>query len=1008
MGALADIVCAGLITPWLAQTCTAQAGSNTAIIAPSPALPAYTSRSWQTDEGLPNNLVRVITQTPDGYLWVGTRMGLARFDGVHFTSFNARNTPALENPNISALCVDKDGSLWIGTYGNGLLRLDGGSFSHYMPTNGLVGDELSAIYCGRDGSLWIGTTSGLSCYQAGKFTNYTRKEGLASDIVRSILEDRHGDIWIATGEGLNRLRAGKIESFTVTNGLPDNSVRALWEDGDGRLWIGSNGGLLCYEQGKFSLYGSAQGLADTFVNALLRDRCGNLWVGTYSGLNRFEQMRFVNEPNSEGATYDLVNCLFEDREGNIWVGSREGLARVTPKRFAVYARQNGLSHNNVMSVLEDRAGRVWVGTWGGGLNELNNGSVVVHSTRNGFPHDLILSLCETADGSIWAGADFSGGLTQWRDGTLKHYGKEDGLLDAPIRVLHEDSSGNIWIGTSRGLGLFRDGTFTNFSGQQLFSNRSIRAICEDHQGDLWVGTEDGLMRLAQGQVKDLTAESGLSPTTAVLGFYEDAAHDLWIATDDHGLFRCRGNAFAHYTTEQGLLSDLVLGIVEDDFGYLWMSSLRGISRVSKAELDQLDKKETKFVHAAFYGKLDGLMSVQCNGVSQPSAWKGRDGRLWFPTTKGVVSVDPRVQRNEAPPRVSIEQVIVDKKPIDLVSLAPKPREPLRIPRGNGEVEVHYTALSLQAAEKDRFRYRMEGADPDWINAETRRIAYYSHLRPGKYRFRVSACNNDGVWSQSEATITFLLRPFFWETPWFLTLVAIAVTGGTAALVRYISLKRIQRKLAALEQQHAIEKERARIARDIHDDLGASLTQITLLSDGAETDNAGELRINAQKISDTAREIAQSLDEIVWAVNPQHDTLAGLVEYFSQWADDLLEDSSIRSRITLPSGLPPCSIPAETRHQLFLAFKEALNNAVRHAQASEIHIEFRADEAGFETVVSDNGCGFESSALRSGGNGLANMPQRLERIGGSFEVKSSPSCGTRVRMTVPLLIHSPQS
>jgi signal transduction histidine kinase len=370
----------------------------------------------------------------------------------------------------------------------------------------------------------------------------------------------------------------------------------------------------------------------------------------------------------------------------------------------------------------------------------------------------------------------------------------------------------------------------------------------------------------------------------------------------------------------------------------------------------------------------------------------------------VVAIDPRVGRNEMAPAVIIEQVVVDKKPIDLTTLTRAPPEPLRIPRGNGEVEIHYTALSLQAAEKDRFRYRMEGADPDWVNAETRRVAYYSHLRPGKYRFRVSGSNNDGLWSQSDASVRFLLQPLFWETPWFLSLAGIALIGGIAALVRYVSVKRIQRRLAALEQQHAIEKERARIARDIHDDLGATLTQITMLSDRSDGKEVTELRANSKKISATARELAQSLDEIVWAVNPEHDSLEGLVEYLSQSADDFLEETSIRCRLHRPPGLPSCSIPAETRHQLFLAFKEALNNIVKHAEAAEISIEFVADQRWFQILIADDGAGFDSSAPRPNGNGLINMRKRLEAIGGSLDLQTRPGAGTQIRMMIPLALN----
>jgi ligand-binding sensor domain-containing protein/signal transduction histidine kinase len=968
----------------------------------------YTSRAWQTDEGLPHNLVRAITQTSDGYLWVGTRLGLARFDGLHFTTFNSKNTPALKNSNISALCVDRDGSLWIGTFGGGLVHLKEGVFSHYGQTNGLAGDEASVLCAARDGTVWLGTTTGLTHLHDGKFTNYTRSEGLASDIIRSLLEDREGNLWIATGEGLHCLRGGVLQTYTTTNGLPDKSVRGLWQDQAGRLWLGSDRGAICYDRGAFRVFTVEEGLSDSFVNTFCEDREGNFWVGTYSGLNRFKDGKIFNQLNTDGVAYDLVNALFEDHEGTVWVGSREGLARLTPKRFFTYTRQKGLSHNNIMSVMEDRSGSLWIGTWGGGLNQLKDGKFTVYSTKNGLAHDLVLSTCESRDGSLWIGADFDGGLTRLKDGNFTRYTWHDGLLNAAIRVLHEDRAGSLWIGTSRGLNCLRDGKFTTYTVRENLAGDAVRAICEDHQGNLWFGTEDGLSCWKDGQFTNFTDTNGL-PSSTVLSLYEDDRHNLWIGTEGGGLVRRRDGKFSAYTMKQGLLSDDVFEILEDDYGCLWMSCLKGISRVSKNELNELDPNSTKSLHAAFYGRLDGLLSVQCNGVSKPAGCKSRDGRLWFPTTKGLVAIDPRIKLNPFPPPVVIEEVLADKKLVTgdgwrVTGRGPPVTHlasPVTIPPGRGELEFHYTALSLQKPEKNRFKYLLEGVDPEWVDAETRRVAYYNHLHPGSYRFRVIACNNDGVWNEQEASMVFVLQPVFWQTGWFIGLTGLGLVGSIAGSVRYVSVKRLQRKLAALQQQAAIQKERARIAKDIHDDLGASLTQITLLSDRSETEETVELRANTRKISNTAREMAQSLDEIVWAVNPEHDTLEGLVEYLSQSADDFLEDTPIRSRVKLPSHLPHCSVPAEVRHQLFLAFKEALNNAVKHAGATEIEIEFVAEPPQLQITVADNGKGFAPSSSHPRGNGLYNMRKRLESLGGQFDLTSRPAQGTEIKMSIPL-------
>jgi len=959
----------------------------------------FTSRTWQTDEGLPHNNVRAITQTPDGYLWVGTRLGLARFDGIHFTCFNTKNTPALRSHNVPALAVGLDGSLWIGTYGGGLVHLKDGVFSSLNESNGLIANELSCLCTAQDGSLWIGTTKGLSNYKDGKFSNYTTNQGLAFNIVRAVSEDGDGNVWVATGEGLNRLKNGVVENLTATSGLPYNSVRALHLDKRKRLWIGWNNGLLCYEHGKFTPYSFEKELSGSFVAAVREDGQGDIWVGTYSGVKRFRDGKYFDVPNSDGIPFDLVNVLCEDREGNLWVGSREGLARLTPRRLFTYTRQQDLTHNNIMSVREDREGSLWIGTWGGGMNRLKDGKVTVYSTQNGFPHDLILSTLEARDGTLWIGTDFDGGLIKLKDGKQMRYTSRQGLINAAIRVIFEDSSSNVWIGTTRGLSCLRDGKFTNYFGADIHAGNSVLAICEDHCGILWFGTENGLAFRQNGEFRHFEG-IGLG-SSAVLSLYEDAAHDFWIGTEGDGLFRLRNGALSHYTTKEGLFSNDMFETIEDDFGYFWMSCLKGIWRVSKKELDALDQKQIKSVHSAFYGRLDGLFSVQCNGVAKPSGFKSRDGRIWFATTKGLVAIDPHIKLNELEPAVVIEQVVTENGTVDLASKPKTADSPLRFPRARGDLEIHYTALSLQIPEKNHFKYMLESVDSDWVNADTRRVAYYNHLQPGNYRFRVTACNNDGRWNEAGATLALEITPAFWETTWFRSLAVLGLAGTLAGSVRYVSVRRLRHKLAALEQQHAIEKERARIAKDIHDDLGASLTQITLLSDRADHEAPAELRTNARKISSTAREIAQSLDEIVWAVNPQHDSLEGLVEYISQSADDFLEDTSIRSRVKLPPALPHCSIPAETRHQFFLAFREALNNAVKHAEASEIQLEVLAEPSELQIKIADNGIGFDPNEAQGRGNGLTNMRKRLEGIGGRFAIVSNPGHGTTVNMTISL-------
>ena len=472
----------------------------------------YTSRTWQTEDGLPHNVVQALAQTPDGYLWVGTPSGLARFDGVRFTPFDARNTPALKNAAITSLCVDRAGTLWIGTR-EGLVRLKDG------PLLARQRDPQPAYRCRerhlrRPGWRRSGSAprAGLDRYKEGKVSRYTRQEGLLSESIRAVFEDSQTNLWIGTAVGLNRLEGGDDGRPSAgPTGCPRIPSGASRRTKAGASGLARTTGMIWYNTGQFYAYDRKYGLSDSFVSAVCEDREGNLWVGTRSGLNRFREGRFFNELKSEGAPYDRVNTLFEDREGNLWIGSIEGLIRLTPRRFFTYNKQQGLTHNNTVSVLEDRNGRVWTGTYGGGLNCLRDEQVVAYTRTNGLAQDLILALCEGRDGSLWIGAEAGGGLYQFKNGEFKHYTARDGLTDAAIKVIHEDRAGNLWLGTSRGLSCLKEGRFTNLhdpasTWPATRSGPSARI----RQGKLWFGTEGGLSRWANGAFVNLTTREGLS------------------------------------------------------------------------------------------------------------------------------------------------------------------------------------------------------------------------------------------------------------------------------------------------------------------------------------------------------------------------------------------------------------------------------------------------------------------------------------------------------------------
>ncbi|HEU5126126.1 MAG TPA: two-component regulator propeller domain-containing protein [Verrucomicrobiae bacterium] len=975
----------------------------------------YASRIWQISEGLPHNEVQAITQTLDGYLWIGTHDGLARFDGINYTHFNSRNTPEIKNDSISALCVDRDGSLWIGTEGGGLVRLKEGAFTQFNHTNGLAGDNVTSLCEDREGSIWIGTTTGLSRFANGEFSSFRSGDGLASNLIRALCSGQDGSLWIASDGGLNHWKRDFKESFTTANGLPNNSVRGIYSDRNGKLWIGTDSGMSLYSDGRFYSYDTHYGLADRVVSAICGDRRGNLWVGTFGGLNRFQEGRFLNELNNEGLPFDRINAFFEDREGNLWVGSKEGLIRFTPKRFFAYTKRQGLTHNNVVSVMEDRARNLWVGTWGGALDKLR-GEVVTIPT--GFTNNYVLSLCESYDG-IWIGSDFDGGLAKYKNGEFTYYNWQDGLIRTGLKVLHEDRFLNLWIGTSKGLSCFRNGKFTHYTTREGLSGNDVRAICEDAQGNLWFGTDGGLSRWNDGKFENLTTQDGLSDNS-VTTLYGDNDRNLWIGTASGGLNRFFNGRFSAYTTKEGLFSDEIFEVLEDDYGWMWMSCSKGVFRVRKSDFDSFDQNRSGSVFSIAYGKADGMESTQCNGVAKPGAWKARDGKLWFPTTKGVVAVDPKIEIQNTPPPVFIEDLLADGQSVRSLGMNAENKSitfltrpyggkstnaVVQIPPGRGELELHFTALNFQTPEKSRFRYRLEGVDPDWVEAGRRRTVHYNNLSPGRYRFQVLACNSDGVWNTKGASLSIVLLPHFWQTKWFLAFVALLFAGAVYSAARYTTKWRMQRKLELLKQQHAIERERGRIARDIHDDLGSSLTRIMMLGERVqdEKDNRDELEIHVKKIVNCARETVQTLDEIVWAVNPENDTLDGLVAYINQYTSQFLESANITCRLEMPAEISTIRLSAEVRHDLFLTVKEALGNILKHSRATEVRVQISHNADSIEIVIEDNGCGFAENTNGSGrkGHGMENMRRRSENCGGKISVSSVSGKGTRITIRVPM-------
>jgi ligand-binding sensor domain-containing protein len=734
---------------------------------PTRKLNHYNVDFWSATEGLTQSYIKAILQTSDGYLWIGTKSGLSRFDGVRFVSFDDEKSGQLKESEVWALLEDDDATLWIGTYGDGLTALKQGRFTTYTTRDGLPSDFITSLCKGTDGSLWIGTNGGLSRLKDGRFAV---QNGLAHNAVRTLHRDRQGRVWIGTRRGLSVLEGEQFFSYASSElGGLSESVFSICEDGQAGIWLAtSEQGLIRLKDGVITRYTTRDGLSSDSIRTVFVDSHGTVWVGTRTGLERFENGRFSTYSDMFGrSALTNVWALYEDREQSLWLGTAaDGLARLRDGSFNSYTARDGLPDSEVQVVLEDSKANLWVGTVNG-LALFRDGVFTGYSVREGLSNANVRSLAEDRSGRLWIGT--RSGLNVLLDGKVSPVRHPD-LEKLDITALGFDQENSLWVGTyGRGVVRYKDGECTLYDKHNGLLGSDIRAIVPDSQGNLWIGIQDGgLMRFREGQFSSYTVKEGLA-SDSVLAILDDEQGCLWVATR-RGLSRIKEKQIFTVTAQHGLPANSVYRALEDHKQHFWLTSSEGIFRVSRKELNDLADGKIHSVSPVIYDTRDGLVSSTCAVGYQPTAWKSRDGKLWFATLKGLTVVDPaRLSTNVLAPNVQIEEVIIDQRPVDgsaQVTVLP----------GKGNVEIHYTGLSFIAPDKVGFKYLLEGVDRDWIEAGTRRVAYYTNLPAGDYQFRVRACNNDNLWNEHEASLRFVLKPHFYQTPIFYCLCAIAVSA----------------------------------------------------------------------------------------------------------------------------------------------------------------------------------------------------------------------------------------
>jgi ligand-binding sensor domain-containing protein/signal transduction histidine kinase len=949
--------------------------------------PEYGIDFWREAEGLPQSRIRSIVQTSDGYLWLGTDDGLVRFNGASFTAFTVESGSLRDN-EVWAIQEDNEGGLWIGTYGGGLTLYKEGRFKTFTTADGLPDDVIRRLDKDREGNIWLTTPNGAARYSHGVFTKFTTREGLTDNFVTAICANSSQGVLLAAGATLHRLVDGKFQPVKGPVEKSDGQISHLLSGKDGSVWIGFHGLVKRWKGDGVSSYKWPGNLSPR-INQLREDEQGTLWVAIEQGVSRLRDGEFENVPLGEGETnLGVVYSLYADREGNIWLGFQSnGLGRLRTRQLLTISASNGLPNDSTRSVFQDSQGNIWIGTVDG-FAKYKPGQSTNYQSLNGSSIGSVRSLAEDAEGNIWIGADQE--LLMLKDGRLSSV--PGWKWHSEIEVIYRDPQGRMWVGTDGdGLIEFTGNKFHQYRSEDGLAANQIRGLLSDRQGALWISTfGKGISKYADGKFVTYTDRDGLAGNR-VAAIHEDEEGALWFATRG-GLSRLKDGRFFTYGADSGLLVDFVYSILDDAHGNFWFSCAQGLFRVSKAELRDFAAGKIKKLNSVDYGVRDGMKTRACNVGDQPTAWKTTDGSLMFCSMKGVVVVDPRrLYTSNLIPPVQIENVLINKQE-QLVSSDPQ------IPLGAGEVEIHYAALSYTSPEKVRFKYRLEGYDKDWVDAGTRRFAYYASLPPGHYSFKVIAGHIDGPWNETGQSFGFYLKPHFYQTSLFLVLV-IATALLLASLLYRLRMVELKARYSA------VLGERNRIAREIHDTLAQNLAGIALQLDSVNMQSPEIPPSVRQRLDQACNMVRYSLSEARRAVGDlRSDELEQreLAVVLPEIAERLAAGAAVEARVQV-LGTPRRLNPRMEKNLLRI-FQEAMANAVKHAGARTIEVELKYDLNCLALWVRDDGSGFDTAKiipLGVGHYGLTGMRERAERIGGRLTLKSQIGQGTELLVEVPL-------
>ena len=939
-------------------------------------------QSWSTENGLPQSSVHEIFQSANGYIWIATEGGVARFDGLNFKVFSQETDPTVFTSNdICCFAQNAPDSLWIGTTG-GLLQYGPQGFRRYTTADGLPSSTIYALAVTEDASLLVLTHEGLSLLDL----RTKRFSPLDLPHPSTLKQGTDGNVWITSSSGLFHYQHGRFIPVPVDPAFPAEPIESLAVQPDHTLWLRTRSTLIQQLDGHQRLWTAGRELPGTRIESFLLDFHGTLWIGTNKGLVTADPINLQSPPQPISALgTNSVLSLFEDREGNIWAGTESAGLHIL--RHQNFHSPPFLTDQIVNTVVQTTDGALYAGTNGDGLYRYQLGKITHISTHEGLASDIILSLTPAPDGTLWIGTP--DGLNHLAGSRIQTYTSADGLPDDLIRSLLLDADGSLWIGTRRGLAHWQNGHFTVLTTSNGLRSDLIGTLLQSANNDLWIATFDGLSRLHNGTITTYTTADGLSGNV-ITALLEDVGGTLWIGTKGNGLTQHTAKGFT--SLQRPDLPQEINSILEDAAGYLWIGSNRGITRLTPSELNICGSSSQCALHINSYGLADGMPTEETSANGHPAAWQTTNNLLWFATRKGLAIVDPaRLQQNRLPPYVVLERVLIDDTPLDLTLSSPI------IGPGHNHYAFEFAGLSYAAPSRVHYRYLLEGFDKEWSQPSTRRSATYTNLPPGRYRFHVQAANNDGVWNETGAAIRFYVRPPFYRTLWFV-LSALVLIAALAFLFYRLRVRRLR------SQFDAVLAERNRMAREIHDTLAQSFVGVSVqLEIVSQLLTHSQLPAANQQLDRTRDYVREGLAEArrsIWdlrAITAQNTLPTRLTHLVEQ-----SRNQNIPTQLNIGGTYRPLSPTVEA--EVLRIAQESLTNAQRHAQATHITLDLRYHSNRLTLTITDDGRGFNPSdaTLPAQGHfGLQGMRERATQINATLSIKSTPETGTTVTLDLPI-------